>query len=139
MYRRYGVHFEMTRSIVMPGKEGAEKIAGILDGIRNNPPEKAGGRAVTKFTRFDTCEVTEGGKTVSFDSPKSDVFIFDFDDGARAVCRPSGTEPKIKFYYFWRDAEGQPNLDAVEKRYEEMKQEIETLEKEFLSSIGYEG
>lgn len=138
LYREHGIHHEWQKSVTMPGIEGAKQMQAILDGVRSNPPKAAGSREIVRFTRVDTGEIVENGKVVSkIDLPKSDVFLFDFEDGSRAIVRPSGTEPKIKFYFFLCDKKERGSIEEVGSGIEVLKNAGPAFEKEFLNAIGY--
>lgn len=100
IYKKYGYFAERTVSIVMPGKDGMEKMAAILDNLRNQPPKSVCGMDIVKYTDYQKQTVTENGKAASFDNlPKSNVLKYDLSDGKTYfIVRPSGTEPKIKIY-----------------------------------------
>ena len=78
-------------SYEFPGLSGMDKMAGIMDGLRKNPPKEFGGDAVTEAIDYEKPEETG--------LPKANVLIYKLADGASVVVRPSGTEPKIKAYY----------------------------------------
>lgn len=140
LYQRFGVHHEWQKSVVMPGMDGAKEMEGILDRVRSNPPSEVGGTGVVRFTRLDTGEIYENGKKAGDAGlPKSDVFLFDMADGNRAVVRPSGTEPKIKFYFFLCEKKQMDSLEEVERAYTELKKKAPDFEGAFLKAIGYEG
>ena len=137
LHADHGVHLEWQKSITMPGMQGAEQIRGILEAVRNDPPDRVGDAKVLRFARFDTGEVFEEGKRVGATGlPKSDVFLFDLECGRRAVVRPSGTEPKIKFYFFL----GAPaeEGDAAET-LGKLRREKSGFQADFLKAIGYAG
>lgn len=137
LFKKYGVHFEWTKSVTLPGISGAQRIQEILNTIRRNPPQQIAGRDVVKFTRLDTGEVfINGKKAASVDLPPSDVFLFDLKDGSRAIVRPSGTEPKIKFYFFLCDARSGMSSDDVKKSYRQLEEISRDFEKQFLTLIG---
>ncbi|HMZ53130.1 MAG TPA: hypothetical protein PK988_12775, partial [Candidatus Sumerlaeota bacterium] len=123
--------------VTLPGISGAQRIQEILNTIRRNPPQQIAGRDVVKFTRLDTGEVfINGKKAASVDLPPSDVFLFDLKDGSRAIVRPSGTEPKIKFYFFLCDARSGMSSDDVKKSYKQLEEISRDFEKQFLTLIG---
>src|SRR5207253_327873 len=88
LFTRVGCHLENTVALTMPGSDGMTRIAEIMQRLRRDPPTKIGGIAVEHVR--DYLAVT--------DRPKSDLLVFDLAGGNRAAVRPSGTEPKIKFY-----------------------------------------
>ncbi len=137
LYHRLGTHFEWQKSVTLPGREGAEQIKAILEGVRANPPQEAGGSKVVRFVRFDTGEVFEDGvRTGATGLPKSDVFLFDFENGSRAIVRPSGTEPKIKFYFFLNTP---PGSEAPGDALEGLRKKQAGFQAEFLKAIGFAG
>jgi phosphoglucomutase len=100
IYEKYGYYKEGQYSITMKGKEGAEQIAALMDRLRSNPPKEVGAWKVEEFRDYKT------GKTVNMATgaegttglPVSNVLYFALDNDAWCCARPSGTEPKIKFY-----------------------------------------
>lgn len=88
-------------NIVKPGKEGAELIAQMMVDFRTNAPKELAGSKVIRVKDFqssiDKDLVT--GEEITIDVPKSNVLIFYTEDGSKVACRPSGTEPKIKYYF----------------------------------------
>jgi phosphoglucomutase len=100
IYEKYGYYKEGQYSITMKGKEGAEQIAALMDRLRSNPPKEVGAWKVLEFRDYKT------GKTVNMATgaegttglPVSNVLYFALDNDAWCCARPSGTEPKIKFY-----------------------------------------
>lgn len=101
IYARYGLYREKLISITKKGKEGADEIKAMMVGFQNNPPSILGGSKVIKvhdYTLQKTKNLVDG--TVSeIKLPKSDVIQLLTEDGTRISVRPSGTEPKIKFYF----------------------------------------
>ena len=100
IYRKYGFFREGIETLTLKGFEGAEAIKSMMDKIRNNPPKKLGGYDVLEFRDYDKDVVlkTATGETGPTGLGKSNVLYFDLNDNAWACVRPSGTEPKIKFY-----------------------------------------
>lgn len=101
IYKKYGYYAEKTMSYTMPGKDGMEKMAGILSGLRTNPPTVVNGLNVVKTTDYQEQTITEKDGSVSelVGLPKSNVLRYDLSDGkSYFIVRPSGTEPKIKLY-----------------------------------------
>lgn len=88
-------------SIVKPGKEGAELIANMMVDFRSNPPKELAGSEVIRVKDFQSSIEKDLviGNEKSIDIPKSNVLIFYTADGSKVACRPSGTEPKIKYYF----------------------------------------
>ena len=101
IYKRYGYYAERTVSFTMPGKDGMEKMAALLAGLRQTPPTKVAGMNVILYTDYKTQTIkdTKGGVSPIKDLPKSDVLKYNLsDDKTYFIVRPSGTEPKIKLY-----------------------------------------
>ena len=98
LYERYGYYLEKTISVTMPGKDGIEKIVATMDMLRR---DGIAGIDVKRATDYYLQQVTENGKTEPFANyDKSNVIKYELTDGASwFVARPSGTEPKIKFYF----------------------------------------
>lgn len=100
MYAEYGFYKEKLVSITKKGKEGAEEIAQMMTDLRQNPPSTLGGSKVAIIKDYKTSESKnlETGAVESIDMPSSNVLQFITEDGSTVSARPSGTEPKIKFY-----------------------------------------
>lgn len=91
IYEKYGFYREGIHTITLKGIDGAEQIKGIMERIRNNPPKSFGGLAVNRFVDYEKGPDVTG-------LPVSDVLYFDLENDSWCCVRPSGTEPKIKFY-----------------------------------------
>ncbi len=104
LYRRYGFYIERAVSKSRPGREGASEIKKIMEKLRTSPPTKLAGLAVARVSDFATGEMREmpaGRVNGSTTGPRQSQVMLEFDQpGWRLVARPSGTEPKIKFYLF---------------------------------------
>ena len=100
IYRKYGFFREGIETIELKGFEGAAKIAQMMDAIRENPPKVLGDYKVKEFRDYEKDVITDiaTGETRPTGLRKSNVLYFDLTDHAWACVRPSGTEPKIKFY-----------------------------------------
>ena len=97
LYRTHGLYASLQRSVVLPGAEGAARIAATMRALRASPPTAIDGVAV------DAVRDMVNGLG---DLPPSNVLAFDLADGSRILARPSGTEPKVKFYFEIRAALG---------------------------------
>ena len=100
IFEKYGYYKEGQKAITMKGAEGAAQIAQMMDNLRNNPPKKFGDWDVIEFRDYKTQECTDiktGAKSET-GLPVSNVLYFDLTDNAWCCARPSGTEPKVKFY-----------------------------------------
>lgn len=100
LFEKYGYYKEDLVSLTFKGKEGAEKIASMMERVRENVPASIGEYSVVSFSDYanDTCLDCLSGTKTSTGLPKSNVLYFALEDGAWCCVRPSGTEPKIKFY-----------------------------------------
>jgi len=100
MYVDYGMYKEDLVSITKKGKTGAEEIKAMMEQFRNNPPAKLGGSPVVTLKDYELNKETDisAGTSKELGFPKSDVLQFITEDGSIISARPSGTEPKIKFY-----------------------------------------
>ena len=101
MYEKYGYYKDDIKSITLKGIEGLQKIQEILETLRKNPPTEVGGYKVLKARDYqaDTIKDTATGEVTSTGLPASNVLYYDLTDDAWLCVRPSGTEPKVKFYY----------------------------------------
>ena len=100
LHRKYGLYLEKLVSIKKTGKAGAEEIKSIMQGYRDNPPSSLGGSKVTMIKDYAASQAKnlDTGAIESIDLPSSNVLQFYTEDGSIVSARPSGTEPKIKFY-----------------------------------------
>ena len=108
IYAEYGRYLNKTDSYEFPGLSGMDKMAGIMDDLRKNPPAAIGEYKVVKVVDFKKTEETG--------LPSANVLVFKLEGGAEAIVRPSGTEPKIKTYFttLGKDlAEAQAQKDAL--------------------------
>ena len=114
MYERYGYYKDDIQSITLKGIEGLQKIQQIMDTLRKNPPAEIGGYTVLKARDYqaDTIKDTVTGEVTKTGLPSSNVLYYDLSDDAWVCVRPSGTEPKVKFYY---GIKGSSLADAEEK------------------------
>ena len=101
IYVQFGFYKEKLINIVRKGKEGADEIKAMMTAYRNNPPEIINNSRVIKINDYErqiSYDIIKGSKT-TIDLIKSDVLQFFLEDGSKISVRPSGTEPKIKFYF----------------------------------------
>jgi phosphomannomutase len=105
LYRRYGLYVSRQRALTLQGAPGKAEIARILATLRARPPASFAGTPVVGWRDLATGEGRRAdGSTYRVDLPGSDVVAYDLADGSRVLVRPSGTEPKIKFYFEVREA-----------------------------------
>lgn len=101
MYHQFGCYREGLVSVVRKGKDGAEEIAGLMRNYRENTPKVIAGSEVVEMRDYLTDQTIDykTGKTGKTGQPKSNVIQFYLADGGKVTARPSGTEPKIKYYF----------------------------------------
>ena len=100
LYRTYGLFVSRQVSQWYRGVDGVQQIAAIMQGLRASPPSRVGAFDVVATRDYQTQVRTElGGAATPLDLPPSNVLAFDLRGGSRIIARPSGTEPKIKFYF----------------------------------------
>lgn len=118
IYVRYGFYKESLISITKKGMKGAEEIADMMSSYRKNPPATINGSPVVKIFDYQLSHVTTlaTGEQTPIDLPKSNVLQFLTADGSRISARPSGTEPKIKFYFSVHEPlDGPADAERVEQ------------------------
>ena len=114
MYEKYGYYKDAVKAIGLSGIEGLAKIQSIMETLRNNTPTEVGGYKVTSARdyKLDTIKNMATSEVKPTGLPSSNVLYYDLEDGAWICVRPSGTEPKIKFYF---GVKGTSLKDAEEK------------------------
>ena len=114
MYEKYGYYKDAVKAIGLSGIEGLAKIQSIMETLRNNTPTEVGGYKVTSARdyKLDTIKNMATGEVKPTGLPSSNVLYYDLEDGAWICVRPSGTEPKINFYF---GVKGTSLKDAEEK------------------------
>jgi phosphoglucomutase/phosphomannomutase len=118
LFWQYGCHAERQISVTMPGAEGMARMAELMGRFRQAPPEKLGGLSVRSAKDYlSLTEFAPGGAPKPFDGPKGDMVILELArDGAYVAVRPSGTEPKVKYYLFnYEPAEMLGDLDETKR------------------------
>lgn len=123
IHRKWGLYVEGLKSVTKKGRDGAAEISAMMDEFRNNTPKSLGGEAVVEMRDFSDGSVPK--------LPKSNVLQLITDKGSIVTVRPSGTEPKIKFYVSV-NRELSPDEDYI-KAKQELKQKIDGLLLAFLS------
>ena len=122
IYVEYGFSKETTVNVVKPGKSGADEIKAMMENFRANPPKEIGGSKVILAKDYKTLKATDGeGNVADIDMPEtSNVLQYFTEDGTKISVRPSGTEPKIKFYMEVKGEMGCPKCyDAANAAAEE--------------------
>lgn len=130
LYVEYGFYKEHLISITKKGMNGQKEIADMMESYRNNPPKTLNGVAVKELLDYELRKGTnlETGETWEISLPKSNVLQFLLADGSKISARPSGTEPKIKFYF---SVNAKLNSAAeFDKVHEELNKKIEQIIKD---------
>ena len=122
MYDKYGYYKDDIQSITLKGIEGLQKIQEILETLRKNPPTEVGGYQVVKARDYqaETIKDIATGEVTGTGLPKSNVLYYDLTDDAWLCVRPSGTEPKVKFYYGIKGS----SLEDADKKSEKLGEEV---------------
>lgn len=118
LFKKYGYYKESLVNVTLKGMDGAKQIASMMDKIRKNPPLSVGDYQVVRFRDYEEGVITQvkTGEKTKTDLPKSNVLYFDLENDAWCCIRPSGTEPKIKFYIGVKgssDSEAQAELKKL--------------------------
>lgn len=132
LYRKHGHYGEALINKVYEGRTGLEKIRSLMAALREDPPHQIGGLAVTRVDDYGRHESRRPGSSASptpLPEPSGDLLIFTLDaPGTRFAARPSGTEPKIKFYLFARtDTSGLADGASVDAAKAETTQRLEQM------------
>ena len=125
IYEEYGFYRESQYSVTMKGMDGARRIAQLMNDIRSNPPSGFGSWDVLRIRdyRSGICRDLVTGQETQTGLPVSNVLYFELSDDAWCCARPSGTEPKIKFYIGVRGS----SLEDAEAKNEQLTREIQAL------------
>lgn len=131
LYVEFGFYKEGLISITKKGKSGAEEIAAMMENYRKNPPKEINGVPVVTLKDYQNQVSTDlkTGSTSKIDLPKSNVLQFLLEDGSRITARPSGTEPKIKFYF------GVKTPLASKDKFKEAEQMVDQKIQNIISSM----
>lgn len=130
IYSEYGFQKETTINVVKPGKSGADEIRQMMENFRTNPPKQIAGSPVVVMKDYKTLKMTENGVEKDFLMPAtSNVLQWFTEDGLKISVRPSGTEPKIKFYCevpapFAGAADFDAANAAAEEKVKQIKQDL---------------
>ncbi len=133
IYRRFGFFTSTQHNVTVKGFEGTTVIAGIMDGFRRAPPADVGGTALATITDIRTGERRDlaTGNVTKLTLPSSNVIAYVLADGSRITLRPSGTEPKIKYYFDVRETV-RPDETMADARVR-ARQRQDTLVKAFVA------
>ena len=125
LYKKYGYYKETQYTITLKGMEGAAKIQEIMDKLRKNPPTSFGNLKVKQFRDYKTDKVLdyETGAQGSTGLPTSNVLYFELEEDAWCCARPSGTEPKLKFYMGVKGT----SIEDSQKRVEDLTEAVKAI------------
>ncbi len=124
MYEKYGYYKEKQMSITLKGIEGAEEIKKMMENMRNNPAKEIAELKVKYFGDYSKQEIIdENGNRISTGLPKSNVLYFDLEKNAWVCVRPSGTEPKIKFYMGVCES----SMENADKKLEQLENAVKEM------------
>ena len=117
LFKKYGWYGEKTHNLVMPGLDGAEKMASLMKSLRETPPAEIAGVKVAAYKDYldGTARDAASGEITKMALSGSNVLRFELCDGTHIVVRPSGTEPKIKVYILTRGADARERDANLEK------------------------
>ena len=117
LYEKYGWYGEKTHNLVMPGLDGLEKMAALMQSLRAQPPVEIGGVTVAQYKDYADGTVRDAatGAVTPMPLSGSNVLRFELTDGSHIVVRPSGTEPKIKVYILTKGADAAERDANLEK------------------------
>lgn len=137
LYWQHGLHREQLLTIRMAGSEGMTRMDAVMDRFRTRPPEQIGGIEITRVRDFLNQQVIESGQTVSLDGPRGNMVILDLAEAGNYIAvRPSGTEPKVKFYMFGYTAPEQlADLDDAKAALERQLNSFQKTVQEFAAQI----
>ena len=123
LYEKYGYYKETQYAITLKGIDGSRQIAEMMDKLRNNPPKKFGDLEVKEFRDYDRNVTRDlaSGEEKPTGLPRSNVLYFDLTNDSWCCARPSGTEPKIKFYMGVKGSSIEDAQEKVEKLTEALK------------------
>ncbi len=125
LWKTYGYSYEANVEIYMEGLEGPLRMAALMDGLRKDPPTAFGNEPVAWIADYKNDTITENGTVRSLGMPSSNVLYYKLKNGDVIVARPSGTEPKIKFYYMLEaadEATAKANLKAYQATLDALSQ-----------------
>lgn len=134
MYAEHAYYKEALINVTKKGQQGEQEIKAMMQKFRTNPPATINNSTVTRLLDYQTLEEKDlkTGKTTKLDFPKSDVIQFYLEDGTKVSVRPSGTEPKIKFYIsVFTQLTSTGEFEAATKKLDEKIKGVE----QFLQSI----
>ena len=132
IYKDLGLYQEALVNVVRKGREGAEEIKKMMSDFRNNPVKELAGSKVVLVKDFQeqtAWDLVKDEKAEMTDIPKSNVLIYYTEDGTKVAIRPSGTEPKIKFYFSVKsnissESEYAGQVEKLNHKIEQIKKDL---------------
>ena len=132
IYKDLGLYQEALVNVVRKGREGAEEIKKMMSDFRNNPVKELAGSKVVLVKDFQeqtAWDLVKDEKAEMTDIPESNVLIYYTEDGTKVAIRPSGTEPKIKFYFSVKssissESEYAGQVDKLNHKIEQIKKDL---------------
>lgn len=130
LYIQYGFYYETLISVTKKGMNGQKEIADMMAGYRTNPPATIDGSPIVELLDYEkqTGKDFESGENWEIELPKSNVLQFVTEDGSKISARPSGTEPKIKFYFSVQTK--LKNKEEFDDKYDFLVNKIKAITKE---------
>ena len=135
IYLEFGLYLEDLHSLTLKGKEGMEKIRGIMEAFRNNPPEAFAGTEIIRIDDIQSLkriDMKSGEEKAIVTLPRSNVLQFFLRDKTKITMRPSGTEPKIKFYFSVNEKTEKGKLMDTRRG---LKNKIDALKRDLLERV----
>jgi phosphoglucomutase/phosphomannomutase len=130
LFWQYGYHAEKTVSVTMPGSQGMKDMQSLMIRFRESPPERLAGLCVVQIRDYQQGTVTSPGvQPKPFEGPQGDMVILDLEaEGNYVAVRPSGTEPKVKFYVFTYEPAEQ--LHNLEENKAQMAERLDAIQRD---------
>lgn len=133
LFAEHGLYVERLDNVQSPGADGFERMQAIMQNLREQPPTHVGSHEVTAVLDYQNLERKDvmDGSVSAIDCIKGNVVVLEFGDKRRRITvRPSGTEPKMKFYIQWYEDTASDDLQAIELQYQECQAKLEGISKE---------
>ena len=138
LYAEHGVYVERLDSVVSPGADGFDRMNAAMASLRSTPPKSVGDQTVTALLDYSSLTRTDivSGQTTPIDAIAGNVVVLEFGDTRRRITvRPSGTEPKIKFYVQWYESAESNEATIIDAQYTKISSSLTELSKELESVL----
>lgn len=136
LYEQYGLYIERLDTMVCPGADGFEQMSNIMSSLRKSPPIRVGDNIVTAVLDYKSLKSKdiETSDETDIECKSGNVIVLEFGDRRRRITiRPSGTEPKLKFYTQWFEEAG--NQESTQRQYDGLQLHLEGLAKELEGAL----